>query len=260
MQAPPPEPSLPPPTPALSLLVPTLNERDNIAALADEALAAMAGSIAAGRGLEILFADSASDDGTPAAVAALAAQGLPVRLVALPREASLSAACIAALGEARAPAVAVCDADLQHDLSLLPGFLTALDQGADVVVASRYRAGGSSEAGLRPWRRRLSRWATGLTRRAIGLTLSDPLSGFFALPRRHFEAARPRLSGGGFKLLLDLLLALPGPLRVVELPYAMRPRRAGRSKLGFAALFSALRQLGAGALRRKQLARQARRA
>jgi len=246
--------------PALSLLVPTLNERDNVSALVEEALAAMAGPIAAGRGIEILFADSASDDGTPAAVAALAATGLPVRLVALPREASLSTACIAALAEARAPGIAVCDADLQHDLALLPGFLAALDQGADLVVGTRYQAGGSSHGGLRPWRRMLSRTATLLTRRAVGEALSDPMSGFFALPRRRFEAARPNLGGGGFKLLLDLVLTLEGPLRIVELPYAMRPRHAGRSKLGMGALLAAARQLGTGALRRKHVARQARRA
>jgi len=253
-------PSTHPSPPALSLLVPTLNERDNVAALAREALAAMAGPIAAGRGLEILFADSASDDGTPDAVAALAAQGLPVRLVPLPRAASLSAACIAALAEARAPLIAVCDADLQHDLTLLPGFLAALSEGADLVVGTRYRAGGSSHGGLKPWRRLLSRTATALTRRAVGASLSDPMSGFFALPRQHFEAARPKLGGGGFKLLLDLVLTLEGPLRIVELPYAMRPRHAGRSKLGMAALLAAARQLGAGALRRKHVARQTRRA
>ncbi|HKY95373.1 MAG TPA: glycosyltransferase [Kiloniellales bacterium] len=246
--------------PALSLLVPTLNERDNVVPLAEEALAAMATPIAAGRGLEILFADSASDDGTQAAVDALAARGLPVRLLPLPREASLSAACIAALDQARAPAIAVCDADLQHDLSLLPAFLAALDAGADLVVGTRYRDGGSSSGGLRPWRRLLSRTATALTRRAVGASLSDPMSGFFALPRRQFEWARPKLSGGGFKLLLDLVLTLEGPLKIVELPYAMRPRRAGRSKLGMAALMAAARQLGAGALRRKHASRQTRRA
>jgi dolichol-phosphate mannosyltransferase len=253
-------PPAPAATPALSLLVPTLNERDNVAALAEEALAAMATAIAAGRGVEILFADSASDDGTPAAAAALAAAGLPVRLVPLPREASLSTACIAALEQAKAPFVAVCDADLQHDLSLLPGFVAALDQGADLVVGTRYRAGGSSRSGLRPWRWLLSRAATALAHRAVGASLSDPMSGFFALPRQHFETARPKLSGGGFKLLLDLVLALEGPLQIVELPYVMRPRHAGRSKLGVAALVAAARQLGAGALRRRQVARQARRA
>jgi dolichol-phosphate mannosyltransferase len=246
--------------PALSLLVPTLNERENVAALAKEALEAMAEPIAAGRGLEILFADSASDDGTPDAVQALAASGLPVRLVALPRKASLSAACIAALDQSRAPAVAVCDADLQHDLALLPRFLAALDEGADLAVGTRYLGGGSSRGGLKPWRRLLSRTATALTRRAVGAALSDPMSGFFALPRQRFEAARPGLGGGGFKLLLDLVLTLEGPLKIVELPYAMRPRHAGRSKLGLAALLAAARQLGAGALRRKNVARQARRA
>jgi len=231
----------------VSLIVPTLNERDNVAPLAAEAAAALAG-----RRWELIFADSASDDGTPAAVQALAAAGQPVRLLALPRSASLSAACIAAMAESRALLLAVCDADLQHDLTILPRLLAALEQGATLAVGSRYVPGGGAGAGLRPHRWLLSRGATLATRLALGVRLADPMSGFFALRRADFERARPALAGAGFKILLDLILALGRP-RLAELPYVMRPRHAGRSKLGARALLAALRQLGAGALRRHRL-------
>jgi len=242
-------PAVPSPVPApyLSLIVPTLNERQNVAALTVEAVAALAG-----RPLELLFADSASDDGTPEAVAALAAAGQPVRLLALPRSASLAAACIAGAREARAPLLAVCDADLQHDLALLPGFLAALEDGADFAVGSRYTLGGSAGAGLSPLRRLLSRGATAATRLALGVRLTDPMSGFFALRRDSFLASIPQLRGQGFKILLDLVLAQPKPPRIAELPYAMRPRAGGESKLGARALLAAAGQLGTGALRRQR--------
>jgi dolichol-phosphate mannosyltransferase len=58
------------------------------------------------------------------------------------------------------------------------------------------------------------------------------MSGFFAISRNAFEASLPRLSGGGFKILLDIVASAPGPLKLVELPYVFRTRTAGESKLG----------------------------
>jgi len=231
----------------VSLIVPTLNERDNVAPLAAEAAAALSG-----RRWEIVFADSASDDGTPEAVRALAATGHPARLLALPRSASLSAACIAAMETSTARRIVICDADLQHDLAILPALLAALDRGAAIAVGSRYVPGGGTGSGLKPHRWLLSRGATLATRLSLGVRLADPMSGFFALERAAFLRARPALAGTGFKILLDLILALDRP-RLAEVPYVMRPRHAGRSKLGAGALLAALRQLGSGALRRHRL-------
>jgi dolichol-phosphate mannosyltransferase len=57
------------------------------------------------------------------------------------------------------------------------------------------------------------------------------MSGFFVISRNAFEASLPRLSGGGFKILLDIVASAPGPLKLVELPYVFRTRTAGESKL-----------------------------
>lgn len=239
----PPE-SLPP---EITLIVPTLNEAGNVAALVAEAAVALAG-----RRWEMVFADSASDDGTPDAVAAEAAAGRPARLLALPRSASLSAACIAAMEGSAARMLAVCDADLQHDLSILPRLLATLEAGAEIAVGSRYVKGGGTGTGLKPHRWLLSRGATLATRLTLGVRLADPMSGYFALRRETFAAARPHLGGAGFKILLDLILALGRP-RLAEVPFVMRARHAGQSKLGMKTLLAALRQLGAGALRRHRL-------
>ena len=62
------------------------------------------------------------------------------------------------------------------------------------------------------------------------------MSGLFMVERSAFEACAHRLSGIGFKILLDILASSPRPLRVVELPYQFRTRNAGESKLDNRAL------------------------
>jgi dolichol-phosphate mannosyltransferase len=130
-----------------------------------------------------------------------------------------------------APYVAVMDADLQHDESLLPDMLRALRAGdVDVVVGSRYVDGG----GVGNWdasRLRKSRFATWLAHFAVKVPLSDPMSGFFALRSDVLHDTVRHLSAIGFKILLDILASSTHGLRVRELPYQFRERIAGESKL-----------------------------
>ncbi len=131
-----------------------------------------------------------------------------------------------------APLVVVMDADLQHDESVLPRMLALLEAGeADVAVGSRYVAGGGVGGGFDAGREAMSRVATWLAGAVLRVPLADPMSGFFALRRDVFDAAVRRLSGEGYKILLDLLASSPRPPRVAEVPYQFRPRVAGVSKL-----------------------------
>jgi dolichol-phosphate mannosyltransferase len=123
------------------------------------------------------------------------------------------------------------DADLQHDESLLPTMLSRLRQEPlDVVVASRYCQGGSVGRWDEP-RARMSRWATALARATLRVRLTDPMSGFFMLRREVFHESVRRLSGQGYKILLDLFASARQRLRFAELPYTFRERSAGESKL-----------------------------
>jgi dolichol-phosphate mannosyltransferase len=131
-----------------------------------------------------------------------------------------------------APVVAVMDADLQHDEAILPRMLAVIRAGAaDLVIATRYLDGGSSHDGLTPLRRLGSEAAGRLSRLIVGPGISDPMSGFFMIRRELVEDIAPRLATSGFKILADILAALPEQPRVVELPYAFRRRRSGESKL-----------------------------
>ena len=213
-------------TPEVTVVVPTFNERDNIAPLLDLVAAALDGIA-----WEIIIVDDDSPDGTAAEARALAQREPRLRCLQRLGRRGLATACIEGALASSAPYVAVMDADLQHDERLLPRMLETLKREPyDMVVGSRYAAGG----GIGEWDRRragISSFATRLSRFVCKAEIADPMSGFFMLRRDVFERAMRQLSGQGFKILLDLLASAPEPLRLKELPYEFRQRRHGASKL-----------------------------
>lgn len=216
----------------LSVVVPTFNERTNVEELARR-LSAVLRDIA----WEVVFVDDDSPDGTSQAVRALAQRDPRVRCLQRLGRRGLSRAVIEGILSTSAPIIAVMDADLQHDETLLPSMVAKLGaDDVDLVVASRYAAGGSI-GDWEPVRARMSRLATALAGRMVHLDVTDPMSGFFVMRRAVFETAMRRLSGEGYKLLLDILASLPAPPRVAEVPYRFRPRLSGDSKLDSAVLW-----------------------
>ena len=160
-----------------------------------------------------------------------------VRLLHRVGRKGLASAFIEGVRASIAPYVAAMDGDLQHDERILPAMLDELRSGrAEIVVGSRYIAGG----GLGEWdktRAGMSDMATRLSRLVLRTHVTDPMSGFFMLPRTVFERAAPRLSAIGFKILLDVIASLPKPPKITELPYTFRTRVAGESKLDAGVLF-----------------------
>lgn len=210
----------------LTIVVPTLNERANVPVLVEKL-----DRLLVGLQWEVIFVDDDSVDGTPEVVRAMAREDRRIRCLQRIGRRGLSTACIEGILASAAPLVAVMDGDLQHDETVLLPMLEALrDDRADVVIGSRYVAGG----GFGDWtasRLRASRIATWISHRLIKTDVSDPMSGFFMLRREVFEDAVRGLSGLGFKILLDILSSLPQPARILELPYTFRARQAGESKL-----------------------------
>ncbi len=212
--------------PRLSVVVPTLNEEGNIAALVEKLRHALHGI-----SWEVIFVDDDSRDETRAVVRALSREDGRVRLLHRIGRRGLSSACIEGVQASTAPFAAVMDADLQHDETLLPRMLEALESGeADVVVGSRYVEGG----GIGGWdskRAGMSKMATRLGQSILKSPVADPMSGFFMVRRESFDASVRRLSAVGFKILIDILASAERPLRIKELPYHFRLRVAGESKL-----------------------------
>ncbi len=213
--------------PVLTVVVPCYNERPNVAPLIARLDAALYGIP-----WEVVYVDDNSPDGTAAEVRRIAQTDARVRCIRRIGRRGLSSAVIEGALSSSAPFVAVIDGDLQHDETKLPDMLAALQSGQyDLAVGSRHSAGGD-DAGLGTrWRHILSHGGIRLAQYFLPIRLSDPMSGFFMLPRPLFESLAGNLTGQGFKILLDLVLSAPAPLRVIEIPFMFHERTAGESKL-----------------------------
>jgi len=217
----------PRPAPELSVVVPTFKERDNV-----PLLVAKLGAALPGVDWEVIFVDDNSPDGTAAAARAIGETDARVRCIRRIGRRGLSGACIEGMLASQARYVAVMDADLQHDERLLAGMLAKLRTNeADLAVASRYVEGGSAAGLAGAGRERASQISTAVARNFLGVSLTDPMSGFFMLRRERFEELAPHLSSQGFKILLDIAATARGALRVAEFPFVFAERQHGESKL-----------------------------
>jgi dolichol-phosphate mannosyltransferase len=223
--------TLAPPTPAgaieLTVIAPTYNERANVAALVEKLDAALAGVR-----WEVIFVDDDSPDGTSAAVKAIAQRDPRVRCLRRVGRRGLAGAAIEGALASAAPYVALIDADMQHDETMLPRMLDLLRAGdCDIVPGTRYLDDAGLREGFSPIRKWGSQTATAFARRVLGVEASDLMGGFFMVRREVVERVAPKLLPSGFKLLLDILASQPEKLRIKEVAYAFRDRAAGESKM-----------------------------
>jgi dolichol-phosphate mannosyltransferase len=210
----------------LAIVLPTYNERDNIPLIIARLTETLRGV-----NWEAIFVDDDSPDGTAEVVAAFARQDRRIRLLHRIGQRGLASACIDGMLATMAPAIAIMDADLQHDETILPRMLARLrDESLDVIVATRNSEGGSmGEFGQR--RVMLSRVGQKIGHTVCRCRISDPMSGFFMLRRSVVKDVTPRLHRGGFKILVDILASSRQPVRVGEIGYTFGARCNGESKL-----------------------------
>ena len=215
--------------PSVSILVPTLNEADNI----DPILSRLLSTIELnGLDAEVLVVDGGSSDETRARVERWPGDQ-PVRLVKSDAKRGLAGDIIAGAKMARGKVVVVLDADLSHPPETIPQLIQPLLDGThDMALASRYVRGGSMLDW--PWTRWLvSRAATMLVSPLV--SVKDPLSGFFAARRELLLQLASDMAG--FKIVLGMLVRGGAALRVIEVPIVFHNRTSGKSKFG-------IRQIG----------------
>ncbi|GIE89647.1 glycosyltransferase [Actinoplanes regularis] len=210
-----------------SIIVPTYNERDNVAALLERLAAVLPHSET-----EIVFVDDSTDD-TPEVIERVAGD-YPMAITVHHREngvGGLGGAVVEGMRIAGGEWVVVMDADLQHPPEIVPDLIAAgMRDGADLVVGSRYTPGGSTGGLADRYRKLVSRGSTLLVKtlfRTSLLSVSDPMSGLFAIRASSLDAGQLRPLG--YKILLELIVRTR-PGRVVEVPYTFQPRHAGESK------------------------------
>lgn len=207
----------------ISIIIPTYNEKDNIAPLLERVAEALSGC-----DYEILIVDDNSRDGTIEAAEALASR-YPLKVLVRKKERGLATAVAHGLEKASGQIIGVMDADLQHPPEVLPALIKAIRDGADMAVASRYiEGGGCPNWGLS--RKIISRVALMIAHLLLPSTraVKDPLAGFFMFRRQN--VAPEKLRPIGYKISLEVMLT--GNFQnVVEVPYIFEDRSAGQSKL-----------------------------
>ncbi|KIC59497.1 glycosyltransferase [Microbacterium hominis] len=223
----------------LSVIVPTFNEGGNVAELVRRIGAALHDV-----DFEVVFVDDSTDD-TPATIQAVAAATeFPVRLIHRDEpEGGLSGAVLEGFRNAQTRWCLVMDGDLQHPPEDIPRMLDRAALGdVDIVVASRYVAGGTAGGLAGATRTAVSRTSTLLTKAMFPRKLhgcTDPMTGFFLVDRDtvDLDDLRPR----GFKILLEILARRQ--MRIGEIPFAFATRFAGESKATFSQGMRFLTQL-----------------
>jgi dolichol-phosphate mannosyltransferase len=208
---------------SVSIIVPTLNEEENIAPLVAQI------NECAVPFLEILFVDDHSTDATREKIRALRGSR-PIRLLEQDgADIGLASAIMSGARAAQGEILLVMDADLSHPPERIKDLLAPLYAGsADLVVGSRYVKGGSTP-GWPMWRRIMSRAGAALAYPLTGL--HDSMCGFFAIGRSRLIELAPHTSG--FKIVFETIVRGGGTLRVQEIPIAFRDRARGKSKMSF---------------------------
>ena len=208
---------------SVSIIVPTLNEEENIAPLVSQIIASTVPF------REILFVDDNSTDATRDMIRALAGSH-PIRLIEQNGvHLGLARAIMLGARAAHGEILLVMDADLSHPPERIKELLAPLFAGtADMVVGSRYVKGGSTP-GWPLWRRIVSRMGAVLAYPLTGI--HDSMCGFFAIGRSRLLELAPQASG--FKIVFETIVRGGGTLRVCEIPIAFRSRIRGKSKMSF---------------------------
>ncbi len=214
----------------VSVVLPTFREKESIPAML-RALDALDLQDA-----EIIVADDHSPDGTEtAALETAKTMRMPVRVEQNPGPCGLAPSVVHGFSKAHGDILVCMDADGQHRPEDLPGLLAEFDRdpALSMVIGSRHVPGGGFTEKWNLFRVMCSDGAAFAARLVLGITLKDPMSGFFAIRRDAFDRVKPCLSPEGFKIMLELafLLSLTGRDRSLEHPITFAMRKQGESKL-----------------------------
>lgn len=219
--------------PAVSVVVPTFNEREALLRLHPRITASLNGFSA-----QVLVVDDNSPDGTAELVRSLPPPGR-FQVIPRPNRAGLASAVLEGIDHASGEVIVVMDADGSHPPETIPALVAPLLDGpAEFVLASR-RAPGGSAPGLTRTRQVIS-WGARMLSRPL-VSISDPMSGFFAFKRSILR--RAPLDPVGYKIALEIIVRCrPSP--VVEVPFVFAARVAGESKLNSSQIRAYVRHLG----------------
>jgi dolichol-phosphate mannosyltransferase len=223
--------------PDLSIIIPTFNEEENI----QDTIQKISHTLRLTTTLfEIIVVDDSSTDKTQQITIDLIARKYPVVLITRTKDPGLSQSVMEGINKARGNVVVVTDADLSHDVTLIPQMYNEIkNNNTDIVIGSRYMPTG----GIKDWplKRRIISWGATFLSKILFPQIADPVSGFFAIKKDlvlHTPSIRPK----GYKILLEFL----GKCQwrsLKEIPYVFQNRKLGESKLKTTTMVDFIKQL-----------------
>ena len=221
--------------PQVSIIIPTYNESLNIV----DMLKSITQSIPKGIFAETIVVDDNSPDGTGKIVDEYISNFKrftehSISIIHRKTKNGLSSAILNGIQNAKADMIVVMDSDFSHPPQIIPKMISALKQyQCDLVVASRYITGGNIE-GWTIKRKMMSKIATLIAKKGLGVKTKDPMSGFFAFKKNIINGLNFDVLG--YKFLLEILVKTKG-VNVKEIPYTFEDRKFGSSKLDSSTIF-----------------------
>jgi len=217
----------------LSLIIPTYNEAENISELIERIEKSLKNVI-----FEIIIVDDNSEDKTAEIAEKLNIKYGNIKILKRNNKLGLGSAVVDGIKKSTGEILGVMDADLQHPPELLPKMLEKIENGFDIVVASRYIEGSKVEES-NVLRKLMSLGAVVLAHILLQKTrvVKDAVSGFFMFRREVIDGVN--LNPIGYKILIEILVkGKYDKVKVTEIPYIFKSRKKGRSKLGVREIFN----------------------
>ena len=213
----------------VSIILPTYNESKNIRGILDHIKKSFPSNLK----LETIIVDDNSPDNT-AKIAEDYFHSIKeksshtINVIKRKAKNGLSSAILNGIQESSANTIVVMDSDFSHPPNIIPKLVDAIKQTrSDIAIASRYVSGGS----IQGWpikRKLMSKIATLIAKKGLGIESHDPMSGFFAFKKNILDGLK--FDAIGYKMLLEILVKTKG-VKIQEVPYTFTDRELGSSKL-----------------------------
>ncbi len=213
----------------ISIIIPTYNESTNIVKILESIFQSIPKNIFA----EAIIVDDNSPDGTGKIVEDYLKNmkkmtNYTIEIIHRKAKSGLASAILNGVQKAKSNTIIVMDSDFSHPPQIIPKMIEAFKQyQCDLVVASRYITGGNIQ-GWTTKRKLMSKIATIIAKKGLGVKIKDPMSGFFAFKKNIINGLN--FDALGYKLLLEILVKTKG-INVKEIPYTFENRKFGSSKL-----------------------------
>ena len=213
----------------ISIIIPTYNESRNIIQI----LKSIGENLPKNLTAEAIVVDDNSPDSTGKIVEEYLKNvkkiaGYTMDIIHRTSKNGLSSAILSGIQRAKGDTIVVMDSDFSHPPQIIPKMIESLKKyQCDMVIASRYISGGK----INGWtlkRKIMSKVATQIAKKGLGVKTKDPMSGFFAFKKNILKGIN--FDAIGYKILLEILVKKSG-IDVKEIPYTFENRSFGSSKL-----------------------------